>query len=144
MHFNILMSLLLAHSSPARFPLCVSLTSSFSSQCLFLPPPWLFPAVHLSFPLSLPFYLPTVRIRLSLPGVSQATWQVTFFAPPSVGLISNFTLSTLSSLFTTLFPLSLSISRSCSVPLCHHLHLSTNPSELITLSAQSTQGTNLG
>lgn len=69
---------------------------------LSLPPPLplLFPAVHLSFPLSLSFHLPTVRIHLSGPGVPLATWQVTFFAPPSVGLISNFILSTLSSFFS--------------------------------------------
>lgn len=39
---------------------------------------------------------------------------------------------------------SLSVSCACSVRLCHHLHLSTNPSALITISTQSTQGTNVG
>lgn len=91
-------------SSPAHFSLCVSLTSSLS---LFLslsrlavssfPLPGFPPTMHLSFPLSLPFYLLTVCIRRSGSGVPRATWQVTFFAPPSAGLISNFTLSTLSS-----------------------------------------------
>lgn len=64
---------LLARSSPAHFPLCVSLTSSLSlslslsSCCLVLPPPWLSPH-HASVIPTLPPFLspdcmyPSIRV----------------------------------------------------------------------------------
>lgn len=50
-----------------------------------------------------PFHLRTVHISISFLRVRQANWQVTFFAPPSVGPLSNFTLLSLSSLLLHCF-----------------------------------------
>lgn len=102
-------------SLPLTSPSC---PPSFLLLSPLLPLPFLILAAHLSLSLFLSFYLPDCNclfICPSLPGVPQATWQVTFFAPPSVGLISNFTLSTLSSLFTASFPISPSLSHCLSV-----------------------------
>lgn len=105
---------------PSWLLLCAGLTSSLPPHCL---PSFLShfsSSPRMSFSLFLPFYLPDCNclfICPSLPGVTQATWQVTFFALPSVALISNFTLSTLSSFLWCSFPsLSLSLCLSVSPP----------------------------